>query len=192
MTVRLLPLDCPSCGSAMRGEPFDVLFLCAHCGAGAVVEGGDRLEPVESVALLPAAGRRAETWRPGWLLEADVRVSERVVHGGRPTPGWSQRRTFVIPAFELPLLRLVRWADALARVAAGTGAVPREPVRGGVLARADARTLARFVVLRWEVARPDDLASVEVAVEPVAWRLAALPLERHGQGYRCAVTGVTV
>ena len=54
MNLHLIGLDCPACGSAMAGEPHDVLFFCSHCGSGALLD-PEGLETVESTALLPAA-----------------------------------------------------------------------------------------------------------------------------------------
>ncbi|HHQ49687.1 MAG TPA: hypothetical protein ENK19_12495, partial [Acidobacteria bacterium] len=100
MSVRLVPLDCPSCGSALHAEPLDVLFLCDHCGIGAIL-GDSGLEKIEATGLLPAPGRRAELWKPAWIVEAEVEVSARVRADGRATEGSKGERTFVIPAFEL-------------------------------------------------------------------------------------------
>ncbi len=191
MTVRLVPLDCPSCGSALRAEPLDIVFLCDHCGGGAIL-GEEGLSPLEATALLPAPGRRAELWRPAWVLEAHVTVSGRIRADRRPTPGWEGDRTFVIPAFALPIRDLTRLALALGRALGATAEVPREPVTGGTLGLEDAVTLARHLVVGDEVRRPDKLATVDVALELRAHRLAAVPLEDTSRGLRCAVTGVTL
>lgn len=191
MSLRLVRLDCPSCGSALRAEPHDVLFLCGHCGGGATV-GADGLAPVETTALLPAPGRRAQLWLPAWLVEATVEVSNRVLADRRETVGSSGERVFLIPAFSLSLPELTRLARALTAAAGATGEVPKEPLPGGILVLEDAITLARHLVVGEEVLKPDLLASVEVVVNPHAHRLAAVPFERDGDALRCAVTGVRV
>ncbi len=191
MTLQLLRLDCPSCGSAMRGEPFDILFVCDHCGAGQVL-GGAGLETVECSALLPAPGRQTAVWRPGWRVEADVTVRARITAGGRQSQDARTRRTFVIPAFDLPLASLTRLARALGAAAAAAAEVPHEAVRGGILALDDALTMIRHLVIGEEVRRPDMLASVQVTIDPLARRLVALPFEQTNEGLRCAVTGVVV
>jgi hypothetical protein len=56
----------------------------------------------------------------------------------------------------------------------------------------DALTLARYLVVSEEVARPDTIASVVVEVQVHGFRLAALPFEQDGDRLRCAVTGVRV
>jgi len=191
MSVRLVPLDCPSCGSALHAEPLDVLFLCDHCGTGATLgEGG--LELVEATGLLPAPGRRAELWRPAWIVEAGVEITGRVRADGRATEGWKGERTFVVPAFELAIGELTRLAAALARAWGATGEVPKEPVTGGILHLEDALTLVRHMVVGEEVRKPDMLASVKVNIEKRAHRLTAIPFERHGGRLRCAVTGVEI
>ena len=76
MSLHLVSLDCPSCGSALHGEGMDTIFFCSHCGDAAVLE-EDGLRMIESTALLPAPGRTAGAWRPAWLLEAEVTVRAR-------------------------------------------------------------------------------------------------------------------
>ncbi|MCU0304277.1 MAG: hypothetical protein MUC56_09505 [Thermoanaerobaculales bacterium] len=191
MSLRLISLDCPTCGSAMRGEGLDTIFFCTHCGGAAVLE-GERVEPVRGTALLPAPGRSARLWRPAWRLEVEARVQRRIRAGGRETPGWQGRRVFFIPAFAIGLDDLTRLARALSEISEATAEVPREPIHGGVLAADDALTLVRHVLIGDEVRRSDMLASVEVAVELVGRGLIALPFERVDDRLRCAVTGLTV
>ena len=191
MTLRLVSLDCPSCGSALRGEGLDTIFFCDHCGDAATL-GEDGLEMVESSALVPAAGRSARTWRPAWLIEAEVTVSERVRFKGRRSDGWQERRTYVIPAYEMPLGDLTRIARALSEVAGDTGEVPREPIHGGTLALDDAVTLIRHIVIGDEVRKSDMLASVMVDIDVVSSRLVAIPFEPTERGLTCSITGVTV
>jgi hypothetical protein len=191
MTLRLISLDCPSCGSALHGEGLDTIFFCDHCGDAATL-GDDGLEMVESAALVPAAGRSAATWRPAWLIEAGVTVSERIRHKGGRSDGWQEQRTFVIPAFEMPLGDLTRIARALAEAAGETREVPREPIHGGTLAIEDAVTLIRHLVIGDEVRKSDMLASVTVDIEVTSSRLVAIPFESTDAGLRCSITGVTV
>lgn len=191
MTVHLIGLDCPACGSAMRGDSIDVIFFCCHCGSGALLEEGG-LDTVESTALLPVPGRHARTWRPAWVIEADVVVGDRIRADGRRTEGWKGERTFVLPAFPLRLPDLVLLSRALSEAAGAVGEVPREPIRGGVLSLEDALTLARHIIVGDEVRKSDMLASVQVEVHEKEHRLAAIPFERDDPGLRCAVTGVGV
>jgi hypothetical protein len=191
VSLRLVDLDCPSCGSALRGEGLDTLFFCGHCGAAATL-GESGVELVDSSALLPTPGRRAELWRPAWRLDLQVRVHQRFRADGRQTEGWEGRRRFFIPAFELGLDDLTRLARALTEIAETTTEVPREPIRGGTLSAEDAVTLARHLLIGAEARRSDLLASVIVDIDELARSLVAIPFERVDQGLRCAVTGVTV
>ncbi len=191
MTLRLVSLDCPSCGSALHGEGLDTIFFCDHCGDAATLE-DDGLQMVESTALLPSPGRHASEWRPAWLVVAEVTVSDRVGAKGRQSKGWQARRTFVIPAFATPLEDLTRIARALSEAVGETGEVPREPIRGGTLALDDAVTMIRHILIGNEVRKSDMLASLQVDIEVVESRLVAIPFEKTNVGLRCAITGVTV
>lgn len=191
MNLKLVSLDCPSCGSALRGEGLDTIFFCQHCGDAATL-GEDGLEMVEGSALVPAPGRSARFWRPAWLIEADVAVADRVRAGGRETAGWKAGRTFVIPAFVTPLADLTRLSRALSEAAGATAEVPREPIHGGTLAIEDAVTLIRHIVIGEEVRKSDMLASIQVDIEVVSSRLVAIPFEETPNGLRCSITGVTV
>jgi hypothetical protein len=191
VTIRLVSLDCPSCGSALRGEGLDTIFFCEHCGDAAVLEESG-LVMIESLALLPKAGRSAKIWRPAWLVEADVAVRERIGHRGGRRGEWEGRRRFVIPAFAVSLVDLTRLARALSEVVEETGEVPREPIHGGTLSLDDALTLIRHIVIGDEVRKSDMLASVTVDVDVVTARLAAIPLEPVARGLRCSITGVSV
>ncbi len=191
MTLRLVSLDCPSCGSALHGEGLDTIFFCDHCGDAATLE-DDGLQMVESTALLPSPGRHASEWRPAWLVEAEVTVSDRMRAKGRQSKGWQARRTFVIPAFATPLEDLTRIARALSEAVGETGEVPREPIHGGTLALDDAVTMIRHILIGNEVRKSDMLASLQVDIEVVESRLVAIPFEPTNVGLRCAITGVTV
>jgi hypothetical protein len=191
MTLRLVSLDCPSCGSALHGEGFDTIFFCDHCGDAATLS-EDGLEMVESSALMPAPGRPARIWRPAWLIEAEITVSDRMRHRSRRRDSWSEERTFVVPAFDMRLGDLTRIARALSEAAGETGEVPREPIHGGTLAVEDAMTLIRHIVIGDEVRKSDMLASVQVDIEVHESRLVAIPFEPIHSGLKCSITGVTV
>jgi hypothetical protein len=192
VSLRLIALDCPACGSAMRGDPSDVIFFCSHCGSAALL-GAEALEPVQSTALLPAPGRHAQIWKPAWVLEAAVSVKGRQKAGGGRGDGSSGDRTFVVPAFALPLPDLMLLIRGLSAAAGTVGEVPREPIRGGTVPFEDAVTMARYLVVGDEVRKPDMLASLDVTITEKGHRLAATPFEDAGDGrLRCAITNVVV
>lgn len=191
MTLRLVALDCPSCGSALEGEGLDTIFFCQHCGDAATLS-DEGLEMIGSAAVVPAPGRAAGIWRPAWSVEAVVEVADRVRYRGHRTPGWKNERTFVVPAFDMPLADLTRIVRGFASLSCELREVPREPIRGGTLAIEDVVTIIRHVVIGDEVRRSDMLASVRVEIDIVSKRLVALPFEEVPGGLRCSVTGVTV
>jgi len=191
MNLRLVNLDCPSCGSAMHGEGLDTIFFCSHCGDAAVLD-DEGLQTVDSTALLPTPGRNARVWRPAWRIEVRLRVHQRVRADGRTTPEWEGRKVFYIPAFDLSLDDTTRLSRALSEVSETLREVPREPIHGGTLSAEDALTLIRHLLIGDEVRRSDMLASVTVDIEEIARGLVALPFEEEDDRLRCAVTGVIV
>lgn len=191
MSLRLVNLDCPSCGSAMRGEGLDTIFFCGHCGGAAVLD-DERLQTVEGTALVAAPGYHPRVWRPAWRLEVQVRVHHRVRADGRTTPDSEGRRIFYIPAIELSLADLTRLSRALSNVSEVGREVPKEPIHGGTLSVDDALMLVRHILVGDEVHRSDMLASVTVDVEEISRGLVALPFEEVERGLRCAVTGVVI
>lgn len=191
MDFRLANLDCPACGSAMTGASHDILFLCSHCGSGAVLE-GNGLETVASSAFLPTPEHRAELWRPAWAIEAKVDIDQRWLFGGRQTGDWSGHRTFVMPAFALELADLVVLARALTSVTPTPGEIPKEACHGGTLSLDDARLLIRYLVISEEVRKPDTLSTINVALTPLAHRIVATPFEYDGDLLKCAISGVRV
>jgi len=189
MDFRLINLHCPACGSAMRGEPTDILFFCTHCGSAATL-GTEGLDLLESTAILPAAGRRAEIWKPAWMIEAEVSIEDRIrFNGARTTPSRS-RRSFLIPAFEVAMRDLSRLTRALSAAIGNTGEIPHEACHGGVLDLEDAIVLLRHLCLEEEIEKPDRLASIKIDLHPVSHRFCLIPFEKDRAGLRCAVTGI--
>jgi hypothetical protein len=169
----------------------DTIFFCRHCGDAALLgEGG--LEMIESTALVPAAGRSARVWKPGWMIEAEITISERTRTGGHHTEGWRATRTFVIPAFEMRLADLTRIMRAFSELDTELREVPRDPIHGGTLAMEDALTIIRHQLIGDEARRSDDLASVMVDIDVLSSRLVAMPWDPSQGKLTCSVTGVSV
>jgi hypothetical protein len=76
VSLLLTRLACPACGEAVKGEPYDVAFMCPACGCGAEAKDG-RLERLEAAALAPPRLGKPDRWKPGWLIEAQVEVRAR-------------------------------------------------------------------------------------------------------------------
>ncbi len=191
MTLLLVNLDCPSCGSALKGEHNDILFICTHCSTGAFI-GDTGLEQINTTALLPTPGRHATSWRPAWLLETTVKIDQRWVAGSPPSGAAHYQRSFIIPAFDLPFSDLTTLTQALIRAESSVAEVPHEPIRGGTLSLADAETFIRHIVVGEEVHKSDMLISVMVDITINSHRLAALPFEKKGEQLACAVTGTKI
>jgi len=191
MDFRLINLDCPACGSAMKGESSDLLFFCTHCGSAAIL-GDDELELIESHALLPLPGRRAEVWKPAWKIDVDINISDRRLFRGRKTPDSSDKRSFLIPAFAMPVSDLALLSRGLSKLHSTAAEVPHEPCRGGTLAYGDALSFIRYLVVGGEVERPDKLASIKVEITDLAHEIYAIPFQRADRFLICSLTGIKI
>jgi len=191
MDFHLINLDCPSCGSAMKGEPTDILFFCTHCGAGAIIA-ENSLETLQTTALLPAAGHRADIWKPAWKIRADISISDRILFGGRASPSSSAQRSFLLPAFELGIRDVSRLCRGLSVAGEQSSEIPHAPCHGGVLDLEDTLILLRYLVLEEEIEKPDRLASVKVEIQPVSHHFCLIPFEKKDQFLRCAITGISI
>lgn len=204
--LRLIPLDCPQCGSALAAEGQDRLFYCTSCHSGFQVreEGpvpdarapssetvGLPLEPVE-VIFLASPGHPVDTRRPFWLLPARIEILERrtpgstltglfnVFFGGDDSGGPGEGR-FVVPAYPTPLERALALARSYSYRWPGAGELTGEKLTGGTVPLEDARKLAEYLLIANEADRSDTLQDLEYRLEFREPRLIGIPFYRRGE-----------
>ncbi len=205
---RLVPLDCPTCGSAVQAASIDVVFYCVSCRNGYRFD-DDRntLEPVD-VAFVAASHIAAHDYRPFWLLPAEVEIRRRgrgrtasytgILRsllggsgGGRPV-GRGGKGTFAVPAFQAPLeatTRLVRrYTEALPELGEKLG----ERLLGGCYGVEDAQKLAHFALIASEIEQPDVLRSLDYRIRFGSARLLGVPFSQHGESWEDAIFGIEV
>jgi hypothetical protein len=136
VTLRLLRLACPQCGSQIAAEGEDVVYYCVSCRSGFVLDpqAAAGLAPVE-VAFVTAPAAAAGRWLPFWALPARITLHERegsrglldgiaaLLGGGDGSgAGGTTEGTFAIPAFAAPLAELTalaaRYTQALPKLGA--------------------------------------------------------------------------
>ena len=183
----LVPLDCPSCGAAVKAEGEDVVYYCTACRNGYRFDLEDKtLVPME-VAFVALPNVAVELYRPFWLLPATIHIDQRDASGGgfrglmsfflggegdRSTGG---RGTFAVPAFHAPLPAVAaltrRYTEKLPELGERLG----ERLLGGRYSVLDAKKLAHYALIASEVEKPDTLKQLRYRIEFGEPRLLGVP-----------------
>jgi len=202
----LLLLDCKNCGAPLAGEAADVVFYCTACRSGfrydPVAPG--HLAPVE-VAFVATPHRAADGYAPFWVLPAGVQILNREAAGlaatfngllnfftGADADARSHdgQRSFVLPAFPLPIPEAVDLALRYTREFPTLDELLGERLTGGVYGREDARKLAEYVLLASEVEQSDTLRDLEYVLSAGEPRLLGVPWVRDRGLRRDAIFGL--
>jgi hypothetical protein len=209
--MKIAKLVCRHCGSNLSGLSQDRLFFCSSCGKGWVVASEGLLE----VEVQCRASSNSHLPLPFWMVRATVHVLKRTVRneftstiirfGSRyeedvlaakktETGGFSERRTFLFPAF--PMDGLPGTGVALSRE---VGNIPNEAepgdalpdVCGGSVSEQDAAVLARCIAAGQETEKSDWLAEIEIVLSSVKSTLVVLPCSLEVEKVYVADTGVS-
>ena len=198
----LIPLDCPSCGAAMRADGEDVVYYCTACRNGYRLDLETRvLHPVE-VSFIAVADKQVDFYLPFWLLPATITLYERAATGGsfaglmrfffsddQEATG-ERRGTVVVPAFHAALAGTTELTRRFTEALPSLGEKLGERLIGGCYGIEDARKLAHCVLVESEIAKPDTLTDLRYDIEFDAGSLLGVPFVRQGSGARDAVFGI--
>lgn len=189
--LRLVELDCASCGAPLAAEGHDVVYYCTACYNGYLLDTeADRLLAVE-VSFVGAPAVAAERHLPFWLLPAEVELLDRQASGGGFgrllslfTGGGgdgSGPRSFVIPAYDTPLARMVALAARYTASFPTLGERLGERLTGGCFGPADAEKLAHYVLITAEADKSDTLKDLSYELRFGEPRLLGVPFARRGR-----------
>lgn len=197
----LVPLDCPACGAPLAAEADDVVFYCTACGSGFRHEprAPRALAPVE-VGFVLAPTAPAAGWLPFWLLPARLEIVRRDASGallsgllGLLAGGEGEAHAdpaFLIPAFDLPIDRLVDVAVRYTTERPNLGERLGERLTGGVHGPEDAAKLAHYALITVEAEKRDMLRDLEYRLELGTPRLLGVPWVATSGGRRDALFGI--
>ncbi len=203
--LRLVPLDCPTCGAALAADGEDVVYYCTACRNGYLFATATAtLEPVE-VGFVATADRAAERYLPFWVLPAEIAISGREVVGGRFSGLMAQflgggsgqgasagRGRFAIPAFAADLDGVLELAKRYTRTLPELGERLGERLTGGRYGPREAEKLAHFALIAGEVEKPDTLRRLAYEIRFGEPRLLGVGFSRDGERWRDVLYGVGV
>jgi hypothetical protein len=198
----LVPLDCPACGAPLAAEADDVVFYCTACRSGFrhEPEAPRGLAPVEVGFLLaptvPAAG-----WLPFWLLPARLEILRRDASGGLLSgllglltgaggDDAPAAPAFLVPAFPLPIERLVEVVVRFTTEHPRLGERLGERLTGGVHDPADAAKLAHYALITVEAEKNDMLRDLDYRLDLGEPRLLGVPWAARGDARIDALFGI--
>lgn len=176
--VDLVPLRCMRCYTPVPAESDQVAWACSQCAQGLLLDEAEGLLPVEIHYAAEIAPDKHG--KPFWVARGRVSL-QREAHREWSNEDqkaaysfWEDPRTFVIPAFTVPLEKLLELSlekfDVMPKDSQGE-AVFFEPV---TLSPMDLPALVEFLVLAREAGRKDKVRKIDISVEldsPVLWIL---------------------
>ncbi len=198
----LVPLDCPSCGAAVKADGEDVVYYCTACRNGYRFAAAEKsLVPME-VAFVALPNVAVELYRPFWLLPATITMHQRDATGGGfrglmsfflggdQQESSGGRGTFAVPAFHAPLPAVTtlvrRYTEKLPELGEKLG----ERLLGGRYGVGDAKKLAHYALIASEVERPDTLKQLRYEIEFGKPRLLGVPFVHRDAKLVDAIFGI--
>ena len=172
--VELIPLLCTRCQAPVPANPDEVAWVCEQCGQGLLLS--EEKGAVPLVINFDKRIKQGAKGNPFWVADGQVSM-QRLIYGGndqgrRAQEYWSQPHRFFIPAFELPLDKMVDWGMHFLQNPPDLQAGPPAAFLPVTLLPADARQMAEFIVMGVEAARPDKIREIKLSVNlnpPELW-----------------------
>lgn len=176
--VRLIPLVCIQCRSAVSAQPDEVAWVCEQCGQGLLLDaeqGGLTALDVFFSQAVPA-GKRG---RPFWVARGLVTITGRETYKGNETRAaqafWESPRLFYIPAWEASLDEVIHLGSQLLRNPVAMQPGSRVPFLPVTTPPGDLRALAEFMIVSMEADRRDALKRIDFTLNLDPAQLWILP-----------------
>ena len=198
----LVPLDCPSCGAAVKADGEDVVYYCTACRNGYRFDAKAKKLASMEVAFVALSNVAVELYRPFWLLPATITMHQRDATGGGfrglmnfflgagDDTSSGGRGTFAVPAFHAPLPAVStlvrRYTEKLPELGEKLG----ERLLGGCYGVRDAKKLAHYALIASEVEKPDTLKQLRYEIKFGKPRLLGVPFVRRDGKVVDAIFGI--
>jgi hypothetical protein len=175
--VRLIPLQCAKCQTAVPAQPGEVAWVCAACGQALLLDETKGVQPVD--VFFSAQIQANQTGRPYWVALGTVSELSRQTYHGNESKAmaefWSAGRLFYVPAWKLPVDDVVNEGVRLLSkpvLMKPGGPAAFYPV---TISTRDVRPLAEFIVMSVEAARKDALKEFKFNIQLAPAQLWILP-----------------
>jgi hypothetical protein len=175
--VRLIPLQCFKCQTAVPAQPGEVAWVCAACGQALLLDESKGIEKID--AFFSDQIQPNQTGRPYWVALGTVSGLNRQTFQGNEskamTAYWAVGRLFYVPAWKLPVEDVVNEGVRLLSkpvLMKPGGPAAFFPV---TVSPRDVRPLAEFIVMSVEAARKDALKELNFTIHLVPAQLWILP-----------------
>jgi hypothetical protein len=175
--VRLIPLQCPRCQTAVPAQPGEVAWVCASCGQALLLDETIGIQKVD--VFFSAQIQANQSGRPYWVALGKVSGLIRQTYRGNESKAmdafWEAGRLFYVPAWKLPVADMVNEGVKLLNkpvVMKPGGAAAFYPV---TVSPRDVRPLAEFIIMSVEAARKDALKELNFQIQLEPAQLWILP-----------------
>lgn len=169
--IRLIPLVCYQCQTAIPAGVDEVAWACPQCGAGLLLSEEKGTSPLQ-VRFSSSIPSGATGW-PFWVARGTVALRQRLIYGGGDQGGqarefWQVPRQFCIPAFACTLDQMVEQGTRMLMQPPALQAGSPAAFHPAVTHPDDVQVYAEFIVLGVEASRKDKLKNVDftLSLEP--------------------------
>jgi hypothetical protein len=175
--VRLIPLQCSKCQTAVPGQPGEVAWVCAACGQALLLDEEKGVRPIDAFFSQQIAPN--QPGKPYWVALGTVSGLNRQTYRGDESrvmaAFWSAPRLFYVPAWKLAVEDVVRAGVQMLTSPVSMQAGGRAAFYPVTVSPKDLQPLAEFMVMSVEAARKDYLKEINFSIRLEAAQLWVLP-----------------
>jgi hypothetical protein len=175
--VRLIPLQCSKCQTAIPGQPGEVAWVCAACGQAVLLDEEKGVRPIDAFFSQQIAPN--QPGKPYWVALGRVSGLNRLTFRGDESKAmaafWSAPRLFYVPAWKLAVEDVVAAGVRLLNAPLEIHPGSQTAFYPITVSPWDMRPLAEFMVMSIEAARKDYLKELNFSIQLEPAQLWVMP-----------------
>ena len=182
--MKLILLQCPTCGEALKPDNDDVVIACTNCHTPVAISTNGPVKMKVQFALGPGTtDSDSSVWMPFWIFEGQVHILVRETQGGKKVAReqsatfWGSSRRLYVPAWDVDMAmaqeigsRLIEWQPVFKPI--------EQPLKAhlssATITPKDASKMLEFIILAIEARRDDWLKDLKFELdvgEPELWAI---------------------